>query len=113
MINTIYRYIKNKYKDERIVIIIDDFNSLDKFSYLMAKDILTSKIAEQAMFIISFKSDGLISNDIRALINDIRKEQNTIEIKLKGLSKEYASEMIKNLLSMGYTQDCFQTKYLK
>lgn len=110
MINTIYRYIKNKYKDERIVIIIDDFNSLDKFSYLMAKDILTSKIAEQAMFIISFKSDGLISNDIRALINDIRKEQNTIEIKLKGLSKEYASEMIKNLLSMGYTPRLFSNK---
>ncbi|MCX7903682.1 MAG: diguanylate cyclase [Caloramator sp.] len=110
MINTIYRYMKNKYKDERIVIIIDDFNSLDKFTYLIAKDILNSKIADQAMFILSFRSDALINNDIRALINDIRKEQDTVEIKLKGLSLEHTSEMIKNLLTMAYTPKLFSSK---
>jgi len=105
IINILNKALKEKYNN-RVVIIIDDFNLIDKATYLIAKELINYDFRRQIMFVLALR-DVHFNDEVSILINNIKQKVDFLEISLKSLTLEHTGEMIKLLLSMPYVPKLF------
>ncbi|KRQ87260.1 Diguanylate cyclase DosC [Caloramator mitchellensis] len=110
LLNSFYRFIKQRFGSKKIVLIIDDLNEIDSFTMDLALDLVNSDLNEQIFFVISYKEEKSTDKKFKDLLYTIKQKDRTISINLEGLSEDATAEMIKCKLFMSYTPKLFANK---